>query len=169
MSSETCPPHGSYTLSPPVSIETHSTSSFNHSNEPLTPESNGSIEDDRGDSQTRVRTSRPLHLPPLQTTFEDEATDDAGDEDVNEADRPSSEDKSEIYDDYDDDYDGYESNGEVKSSPKSGRPDYSLQEESEVVKQFDRRLVLFLALLYLLSFLDRSSKPIMPNNNRFDY
>lgn len=34
---------------------------------------------------------------------------------------------------------------------------YTAEEEHAVVKKFDRRLVLFVALLYLLSFLDRSS------------
>ena len=35
---------------------------------------------------------------------------------------------------------------------------FTLQEEQEVVSKLDRRLVWFVALLYLLSFLDRSSK-----------
>lgn len=35
---------------------------------------------------------------------------------------------------------------------------YTPAEERAVVKKFDRRLVLFIALLYMLSFLDRSSK-----------
>lgn len=34
---------------------------------------------------------------------------------------------------------------------------YTVEEERAVVKKFDRRLVLFVALLYMLSFLDRSS------------
>lgn len=34
---------------------------------------------------------------------------------------------------------------------------YSIDEEASVVRTFDRRLVLFIALLYMLSFLDRSS------------
>lgn len=38
--------------------------------------------------------------------------------------------------------------------------DYTQEEEDVVVKKFDRRLVLFLAFLYLLSFLDRSSMHI---------
>lgn len=37
---------------------------------------------------------------------------------------------------------------------------YTQEEEDVVVKKFDRRLVLFLAFLYLLSFLDRSSMHI---------
>jgi MFS family permease len=37
-------------------------------------------------------------------------------------------------------------------------PSYTAEEERTVIKKFDRRLVLFMALLYMLSFLDRSSK-----------
>ena len=36
---------------------------------------------------------------------------------------------------------------------------YTSGEERRVIKKFDRRLVLFIALLYMLSFLDRSSMP----------
>lgn len=36
---------------------------------------------------------------------------------------------------------------------------YTPDEEKAVVRKFDRKLVLFVALLYMLSFLDRSSKP----------
>lgn len=43
-------------------------------------------------------------------------------------------------------------NARVGSAPK-----YTPEEEREVVRVFDRRLVPFLALLYMLSFLDRSS------------
>lgn len=35
---------------------------------------------------------------------------------------------------------------------------YTPDEEKTVIRKFDRRLVLFVALLYMLSFLDRSSK-----------
>ena len=35
---------------------------------------------------------------------------------------------------------------------------YTPDEERSVIKKFDRRLVLFVAILYMLSFLDRSSK-----------
>ena len=39
---------------------------------------------------------------------------------------------------------------------------YTAEEEAEVVRKFDRKLVLFVALLYMLSFLDRSStSPIL--------
>lgn len=35
---------------------------------------------------------------------------------------------------------------------------YTPDEERSVIKTFDRRIVLFIAFLYMLSFLDRSSK-----------
>lgn len=46
---------------------------------------------------------------------------------------------------------------ESKDRPVRSASYYTLDEEAEIVKAFDRRLVPFLALLYLLSFLDRSS------------
>lgn len=39
---------------------------------------------------------------------------------------------------------------------------YTPDEERAVVRKFDRKLVLFVALLYMLSFLDRSSTPYLP-------
>ena len=39
---------------------------------------------------------------------------------------------------------------------------WTSEEEQAVVRKFDRRLVLFMALLYLLSFLDRSSQSRSP-------
>jgi hypothetical protein len=35
---------------------------------------------------------------------------------------------------------------------------YTYEEEKAIICKFDRRLVLFMALLYMLSFLDRSSQ-----------
>ncbi|KAJ5558885.1 hypothetical protein N7461_002857 [Penicillium sp. DV-2018c] len=53
----------------------------------------------------------------------------------------------------------YNARGNREGKPPRGGPAlrYTLEEEREVVKIFDRRLVPFLALLYLLSFLDRSN------------
>lgn len=45
----------------------------------------------------------------------------------------------------------YEEDGDVYQKP------YSEAEERRVVRQLDKHLVLFVALLYLLSFLDRSN------------
>lgn len=39
---------------------------------------------------------------------------------------------------------------------------YTAEEERAVVSKFDRRLVLFVAFLYMLSFLDRSSSSYPP-------
>ena len=39
-----------------------------------------------------------------------------------------------------------------------GRNEWTQEEERRIIRKFDKRLVLFMALLYLLSFLDRSSK-----------
>ena len=39
---------------------------------------------------------------------------------------------------------------------------YTPDEERSVIRKFDRRLVLFVALLYMLSFLDRSSTFVRP-------
>lgn len=86
--------------------------------------------------------------------------------------------------DFDDDYDGHES---IELQPQGKEADfegslragddgayalprrssasttqsfqlYTPDEERAVVRKFDRRLVLFVALLYMLSFLDRSSE-----------
>lgn len=51
--------------------------------------------------------------------------------------------------------DGLEKGGE--DGDLEGAMAYTAEEERGVVRKFDRRLVLFVALLYLLSFLDRSS------------
>jgi hypothetical protein len=40
---------------------------------------------------------------------------------------------------------------------------YTPDEERAIVKKFDKNLVLFVALLYMLSFLDRSSKATVSN------
>ena len=48
----------------------------------------------------------------------------------------------------------------LRQSQRSGTfsKTWTVEEEKTVVKKFDRRLVLFMALLYMLSFLDRSSE-----------
>lgn len=46
---------------------------------------------------------------------------------------------------------------EDKLPPTRTEMNYTSEEEREVVRKFDRRLVPFLAFLYLLAFLDRSS------------
>ena len=46
---------------------------------------------------------------------------------------------------------------------------YTPDEEKAVIKRFDRRLVLFVALLYMLSFLDRSSTSFSSLEGNLDY
>lgn len=70
-------------------------------------------------------------------------------------------DLSEIFSDEDESYNGYNSGPEFRENKPSrtrSSLEYSAAEEAQVVKMFDRKLVPFLALLYLLSFLDRSSQ-----------
>jgi hypothetical protein len=55
------------------------------------------------------------------------------------------------------DEEGPRSSDERESRPRRRRELYTPEEEQAVVRKFDRRLVVFVALLYLLSFLDRSS------------
>ncbi len=68
---------------------------------------------------------------------------------------------------FDPDSEGWKSEGERNrefSKPRRASAStvqsfmlYTPDEERAVIKKFDRRLVLFVALLYMLSFLDRSS------------
>jgi hypothetical protein len=149
----------SHSSSPPSEVlETHSTNSLAHSDAQLTPDSSGSVQDGGEDRRPPTSGPRSLHLPPLETSFEDDEMRHEDDEDYNEAQRfiHSPETKSRLDDDDDDE--GYESHGEFKSTSRSRISDYSPEEEREVVKKLDRKLVLFLAILYLLSFLDRSSQ-----------
>ncbi|KAL1981611.1 hypothetical protein VTN96DRAFT_2383 [Rasamsonia emersonii] len=126
--------------------ETPSTSSFEPSNPQCTPESSGS---DRGSPSTH-----PATLDRLRTDFDKEVDVEAEDETqgfISKHDRKSSGDFDE----------GSDSEWDFRNAPRYRAPgagaDYTREEEQQVVRRFDRRLVLFLALLYLLSFLDRSN------------
>lgn len=44
---------------------------------------------------------------------------------------------------------------------------YTVEEEKAIIRKFDKRLVLFMALLYMLSFLDRSSQPFPVDSTTF--
>lgn len=113
-----------------------STSSSTSSNPQFTPVSYASDEDNPVPGPAKPPTT-PLRL---QTNFDDHQ--DVGD--------PLS--------DFENDG-NYNASEELEGKlPRSGLdPRYTPEEESGVVRRFDRRLVPFLALLYLLSFLDRSS------------
>lgn len=112
-----------------------STSSNTSSNPRFTPVSYGSEEEnpEAGPAKSPIL---PLRL---ETNFKDHQ--DVGDPlDINEN----------AYDECE------ELEGKLPNVASALR--FTSEEESEVVKRFDRRLVPFLALLYLLSFLDRSSE-----------
>ncbi|KAL4893549.1 major facilitator superfamily domain-containing protein [Aspergillus ambiguus] len=57
----------------------------------------------------------------------------------------------------DDSQDGYQDGDSPRSHTRASFPKYTAIEERDLVKKFDRKLVPFLALLYMLSFLDRSN------------
>lgn len=100
----------------------------------FTPVSNGSEEEYPGSTSA----ISPVGNLRLQTNFDDRADAVSDIEEENE-------------------YDSLEELGRKNRSVQS-RLKFTPEEEREVVKVFDRRLVPFLALLYLLAFLDRSSK-----------
>lgn len=53
---------------------------------------------------------------------------------------------------------GYTAGKDYESPVERTGKRYTEEEENQVIKKFDTRLVLFMAFLYLLSFLDRSSE-----------
>lgn len=86
-----------------------------------------------------VRRKRPRSLN-LDSVYNDDDNDDDDDDD--------DDDDGHSHTGHDDDEDGED-------------VVYTAEEERAVVRKFDRRLVLFVALLYLLSFLDRSSSSLV--------
>ncbi|PWY89030.1 MFS general substrate transporter [Aspergillus heteromorphus CBS 117.55] len=95
---------------------------------------------EQGDSPSLNAERPPAGSLKVQTDFSTDGDQDSDDDD----------------DEIDEGYDSYE---DEEIRPRSSRrtPKYTKEEERQVVKQFDRKLVPFLALLYLLSFLDRSN------------
>ncbi|KAF7715257.1 Uncharacterized protein PECH_002123 [Penicillium ucsense] len=102
----------------------------------LTPESNYSDEEY---SMAKSQTSPPRNLR-LQTNFDDAV----------EVVRSAPESRGRDQFDSADEFDG-------KSAQTPSRPQFTAEEEAQVVRKFDQKLVPFLALLYLLAFLDRSN------------
>lgn len=150
------PVHGSSSHQSPPSTssdagETPSSGSYEPSDSQLTPQSGDSNND--GSSSSRPQPGSPSY-PRLQTELDHKIDVEADDE--SREFRPERDHSA----DYDDE--GYDSERSVKPRPvrrsKGVGAQYTAEEERDVVKRLDKRLVLFLALLYLLSFLDRSSK-----------
>ncbi|KAL2003212.1 hypothetical protein VTN02DRAFT_4619 [Thermoascus thermophilus] len=135
------------TLSASSSAEdTPSSSSFEPAHSQLTPDSDES-DDESFFRQTTQPTPVTPHLPKPGPDYGGDAE---------EADRSSSDLRQDASDESD-------RSDDARRDSKGTRPrsslaaSYTAAEERQVARRFDRRLVLFLALLYLLSFLDRSN------------
>lgn len=104
----------------------------------------------RGMGLKRLETEIPNEddRPGISPSREDEA-DDEQDEEDNELDRSGNERYR--------DNPGREVEDDLEIASYSLNS-YTPEEERQVVRKFDRRLTMFLAFLYLLSFLDRSSE-----------
>lgn len=162
----------------PSSIEDASVVPSNHSSNSqlhFTPDMTSNNTSESGIEQltsSSANINRPqpgsVELPRLQTQLARGRADSIspGDKD---AERPSDEARKFVSgaDDYGED--GYDSELEYKNRHRLRRQmsmsaganaEYTEDEEKEIVKKLDRRLVLFLALLYMLSFLDRSSNSL---------
>ncbi|KAF9889571.1 hypothetical protein FE257_007281 [Aspergillus nanangensis] len=118
----------------PQPTEAAFSSSSNDSSTQYTPVSDGSDDDNVPSSS-----SRPL-AGALRIQTDLDEVDDRLSQDVS-----------------DDGYHSYEEDSPRNSSKITSFPKYTSIEEQEIVKKLDRKLVPFLALLYMLSFLDRSN------------
>lgn len=157
-------------VTPPSSSlsSTAAAQSDNSSNVYITPDASasGSSNNNGGDgdgARSGMNESRPqpgsTELPLLRTRLDSVGNLDDGVEDGESgpADKLLPGNDGEAYDK------GYESETDFFKPRRRGAGSgasagYTAEEEKEVVKKLDKRLVLFLALLYMLSFLDRSSK-----------
>ena len=106
-------------------------------------------------------TSNPHLTPDLDSDDSDLEIDELGGESIKLQRRVKDEEKRGELDEESDNDDevGYRDSGRRRASVSTVQSYqlYTPDEERAVVKKFDRRLVLFVALLYMLSFLDRSS------------
>lgn len=121
----------------PNEAASYSSSTGTPSSSQYTPVSE-EADDEHGSSSSNRSPAGALRL---QTDFRADSDNVSGDEGQDEG------------------YDSYDEQG-AKPKRANASPKYTSAEEQEVVKKFDRKLVPFLALLYLLSFLDRSSESV---------
>ncbi|KAJ5246394.1 hypothetical protein N7468_001377 [Penicillium chermesinum] len=121
---------------PPSAAGNASSESGTSSNPRYTPVSNSSDEEGNRAEPNDL----PLGELRVQTNFD---TDDAHDAPISDVENENSYDSTEGM--------------KGKNRRKQKKAKYTAQEDREVVRIFDRRLVPFLALLYLLAFLDRSN------------
>ncbi|CRG83817.1 putative transporter C1683,12 [Talaromyces islandicus] len=138
-------------LADSTSSDAGDTPSTSSSDPQFTPEASGT---DEGSPSVRPQLGSP-ELPKLQTNLGKDNADavlaDETESFLSGDDRSGS-----------DDDDGYDSDKYFRPPPRQRNtsqigPDYTPEEERGVVKRLDRRLVSFLAFLYMLSFLDRSN------------
>src|SRR5215471_18576478 len=123
----------------------------------LTPDSkNGDPRD--GESSTKSDRAR-FELQRLKTDFHKEE-EEAEAKSVSQSLNPRSFDAEAENDDDVDYTTRKEHDGQDVYMVRTRSKGYSSDEERRVIKKFDRRLTLFMAFLYLLSFLDRSSESI---------
>ncbi|KAJ5746294.1 hypothetical protein N7520_011476 [Penicillium odoratum] len=125
-------------LPPSAAAGNTSSDSGASTNPRYTPVSNGSEDDRYSDSNSRPKQS-PVGPLRVQTDFG--GTEGAVGGPVSDG----------------EDGDGFNGDRLEGKRVRARRPKYTLEEEREVVRIFDKRLVPFLALLYLLAFLDRSN------------
>ena len=101
-------------------------------------------------------TGRGLNLSKLQTDILDDEqvlrTGSAQESDLNDSDQRSED--EDIY------YSDRRGRGYPYMQDRPVAKSYAAEEERRVIKKFDRRLVPLMALLYMLAFLDRSSKSL---------
>lgn len=132
------------TASEPAEIPSVSNSDTTPSNTQYNPVSDGTNGQSSSSNPRRPGAGALRIQTDFGNSYKDTETDDGG-----------------FSDEDDDHHTGYESGPESrrrKFPRASSLLEYTVAEEGEVVRKFDHKLVPFLALLYLLSFLDRSSR-----------
>ena len=148
--------------SQPAQITSAADSATTSPNTRYTPVSDGT--DDDGPSNSNLR--RPGIAPlKLQTEFAGSNADSDTDIEGSGISGISGDAYSDEDDNRGNEYDSDPDSRQNKPSRTKSLPEYTVAEERGVVRKFDRKLVPFLALLYLLSFLDRSSKFIVSSSS----
>ncbi|EEH06804.1 conserved hypothetical protein [Histoplasma capsulatum G186AR] len=141
------------TVSSSIVGDTSSTNSSSHSNFLLTPE-DGSSGSREGNAQSSHREQHLSELGRLQTNFHSDQHNESFAESRKLEHRAYGSDMSDNSEDC--------TPKEAEAYSYTDEPtlkSYTLEEERRVVKKFDLRLTMFMALLYMLSFVDRSIVP----------
>lgn len=140
------------TTSSSIAGDTSSTNSSSHSNFLLTPE-DGSSWSREGNAHSSHREQHLSELGRLQTNFHSDRHNESLAESQKIEHRAYGSEMSDNSEDC--------TPKEAEACSYTDEPtlkSYTLEEERRVVKKFDLRLTMFMALLYMLSFVDRSSE-----------